>query len=163
MFKRSTSLALLPLFSPLIFLGSAFCQAKSATATCKDWTFFNTFSPSGINWKGTVVGSATQADGSIAGYVRQSNGAPKKYVDPNAAPPTDWTFLTKRNAFGVTVGSYRDANQYSHGLLLSGSSMKTLDYPGAIALPPAVVVSMVQRTDRAQRGYLLTNGAPHGL
>jgi hypothetical protein len=125
-------LALFPLFFSLIFVYPVFCQTQNTAATCTNWTLFNTFAASGINNRSVVVGAAPQSDGSIAGYVRYWNGAIRKYVDPNAAPPTDWTFLTKRNALGVTVGWYRDANQNAHGLLLSGSGMRTLDYPGAV-------------------------------
>jgi hypothetical protein len=126
--KPRFSTVLLLLFA--LLFASALCDGQ--TATCTNWTFFNTFNPSGINIWGTVVGSAQQSDGSIAGYVRYSNGGTKKYIDPNAAPPTNWTFLTKRNKYGVTVGWYRDGSQNAHGLLLSGSSFATLDYPGAI-------------------------------
>jgi hypothetical protein len=118
------------LITAFVFFTSIFGNAQ--TATCDHWTFFNSFAPSGINRWGTVVGSGPQSDGSFAGYVRYSNGATKKYVDPNAAPPTNWTFLTKRNANGVTVGWYRDAAQNAHGLLLSGSNFAKLDYPGEV-------------------------------
>ncbi len=47
----------------LLFFASAFCHAQ-ATATCDHWTFFISFSASGINrWK-TVVGTAPQSGGS---------------------------------------------------------------------------------------------------
>ena len=115
---------LLLLIAPLL--------SDAQTATCTNWTFFNGFSPSGINRWGTVVGSGQPSTGVIAGYIRYSNGATKTYIAPNAAPPTNWTFLTRRNKFGVTVGWYRDANQNAHGLVLSGSSTPTLDYPGSV-------------------------------
>ena len=115
---------LLLLIAPLL--------SDAQSATCTNWTFFNGFSPSGINRWGTVVGSGQQSTGVIAGYIRYSNGATKTYIAPNAAPPTNWTFLTKRNKYGVTVGWFRDANQNAHGLLLSGSSTTTVDYPGSI-------------------------------
>src|SRR6185437_5315225 len=118
-------------FAVLLLFASVLCHPQ--TATCTNWTFFNSFVPSGINRWGTVVGSsAQQRDGSIAGYVRYSNGTTKKYMDPNAAPPLNWTFLTKPNEYGVTVGYYRDPSQNNHGLLLSGSSFATLDYPGSV-------------------------------
>jgi hypothetical protein len=116
----------------LLMFSSIFTCAQTTKATCTNWKFFSTFTPSGINIWNTVVGSAVQSDNSIAGYVRYSNGGTKKYVDPNAAPPTNWTYFTKRNAAGATVGWYRDASQNAHGLLFSGSEFATLDYPGAV-------------------------------
>jgi hypothetical protein len=121
----------------LLLFSSIVLHSQTTKATCTNWKFFNTFTPSGINIWNTVVGSAQQPDGSIAGFVRYSNGGTNKYVDPSAAAPTGfayliWTFLTKRNSAGVTVGWYRDASQNAHGLFLSGSHFATLDYPGAV-------------------------------
>jgi len=42
------------------------------------------------------------------------------------APNASSTQFTRRNALGVTVGSYD-----SHGLVPSGTSLATVDYPGA--------------------------------
>jgi hypothetical protein len=125
MFSRMSIFAMF-----LLLFASLLCHAQTQTATCTNWKFFNVFSPSGINRWGTVVGSASgpQTGVATAGYVRYSNGATKKYVGPNAAQVT---FLARRNAAGVTVGSYVDVNSDYRGLLLSGSSMATLDYPGA--------------------------------
>src|SRR6266566_10091594 len=112
MFSRMSIFAMF-----LLLFASLLCHAQ--TATCTNWKFFTNVVPSGINRWGTVVGygSGQQSGAAIAGYVRYSNGATKEYVDPNAAQVT---LFSRRNAAGVTVGSYRDVNQYSHGLLLSG-------------------------------------------
>jgi len=112
----------------LLLFASLLCHAQ--TATCTNWKFFTNVWPSGINRWGTVVGygSGQQSGAAIAGYVRYSNGAVKTYVAPNSAT----TNLARRNQLGVTVGSYRDVNNFSHGLLLSGSSTATVDYPYAI-------------------------------
>ncbi|HEY3972921.1 MAG TPA: hypothetical protein VGM18_07940 [Candidatus Sulfotelmatobacter sp.] len=128
---RRTNVCLIIVFLFFLVFSSIFCLAQTTTtATCTDWQFFTTFTPSGINVSNTVVGSGQQSDGSIAGYIRYSDGETRKYVDPHAAPPTDWTYFNKINAGGVTVGWYRDANQSAHGLLFSGSSFATWDYPG---------------------------------
>ncbi|HZR55755.1 MAG TPA: hypothetical protein VFA74_02690 [Terriglobales bacterium] len=118
------------LFLTFMLLFVPFCLAQ--TATCTNWKFFNTVLPSGINDRGVVVGSIQQDNNVTAGVVRRANGSTRTFIDPNAAPPTDWTLLTRRNTLGLTVGWYRDANQYAHGLLLSGSRMATFDYPGAV-------------------------------
>jgi hypothetical protein len=138
MFSRMSIFAMF-----LLLFASLLCNAQ--TATCTHWTFFNGFSPSGINRWGTVVG-ATQAvffskavaagqsnDDSIAGIIRYANGDTETYIDPNSLP-TGVTLLTRRNKFGVTVGWYSvDVADDAHGLLLSGSTATTVDYPGAIA------------------------------
>jgi hypothetical protein len=74
-----------------------------------------------------VVGNGNTDATANVGFIRYSNGAVKTYVAPNSV----MTFLTRRNQLGVTVGYYRDVNYDSHGLLLSGSGMATVDYPGA--------------------------------
>jgi len=54
----------------LLLIAPLLCDAQ--TATCTNWTFFHSFSPSGINRWNTVVGSAQQSNGTIAGYIRYS-------------------------------------------------------------------------------------------
>ena len=112
---------------------SLICDAQ--TANCTNWKFFNlpasvaksTF-PMGINRWGTVVGYAQDATSccKFFGFIRYSNGNTKTYLFPH----TSLTLLSKRNALGVTVGSYAGAPD---GLVLSGSSTATVDYPGASA------------------------------
>lgn len=113
------------------------CEAQ--TATCINWEFFNLSSPAGlstiplgINRWGTVVGYAQSSDGSTAlGLLRYSNGTLKTYMAPNALR----TYLTRRNAQGVTVGWYADLNpaQDVQGVVVSGSNAVTVNYPGATA------------------------------
>jgi hypothetical protein len=124
MFSRMSIFAIF-----LLLFASLLCDAQ--TATCTHWTFFKGFSPSGINDLGIVVGAAQLSGGKIIGVIRYANGDTKTYTDPNAAPPLDWTLFTRSNVFGATVGWYRDASQNHHGLLFSGSTAKTVDYPGA--------------------------------
>ncbi len=107
----------------LLFFASAFCRAQT-TATCDHWTFFISFSASGINrWK-TVVGTAPQSGGRFTGYIGYANGAVKTYNFPVATQ----THFSKRNALGVTVGDI----DFSHGLVVTGSSAATVEYPGAM-------------------------------
>jgi hypothetical protein len=114
----------MPLFAMFLLLfASVLCGAQ--TATCTNWTFFSagtSTKPQGINRWGTVVGNATSADGStVFGFVRYSNGSIQKY--------SGMTF-GRRNAQGVTVGSAWNQGLLQ-GLVLSGSSTVTVDYPGA--------------------------------
>jgi len=53
------------------------------TATCDHWTFFKSFSPSGINRWNTVVGTGTLSDGSTVGFVRYSNASVATYKSPS--------------------------------------------------------------------------------
>jgi hypothetical protein len=120
-----------PVFSVFLLLfASAVCDAQ--TATCTNWKFFNLPSPwvgtypHAINRWGTVVGDTQSSDGStVLGFIRYSNGAIKTYSFPNSSE----TRLTKRNAPGVTVGFWGPTDY--HGIVLSGSSVATVNYPGA--------------------------------
>ena len=107
------------LIAVLVLSVSFFCHAQQ-TATCDRWTFFKSFSASGINRWNTVVGTGTLSD---VGFVRYSNGGVTTYKFPNAIQ----THFSKRNKFGVTVGDV----DFTHGLIVSGSSAATIDYPGA--------------------------------
>lgn len=119
----------------LLLFASAFCHAQ--TATCTNWKFFQVplpwtgGFPGGINRWGTIVGGADPAQppgsSTISGFVRYSNGGFKTYMAPNASQ----TFFERRNALGVTVGWYLDNSNHFHGLVFSGSSIATLDYPNA--------------------------------
>jgi hypothetical protein len=109
----------------LVFSASLLCQAQ-ATATCDNWTYFNTFTASGINNQGVVVGSAYVNFGWTA-YIREPNGTTHQYVAPNGG----WTQLARQNSNGVTVGSYYDSGGNAHGLVLFGSKAAALNFPGA--------------------------------
>lgn len=50
------------------------------------------------------------------------------------APNASRTYLTRRNAQGVTVGWYADQAQDVHGLVVSGCKAVTVDYPGAATI-----------------------------
>ncbi|HEV2699707.1 MAG TPA: hypothetical protein VGU90_17070 [Terriglobales bacterium] len=115
------------LIAVLVLSLSFFCHAQQ-TATCDHWTFFKSFSASGINQWNTVVGSATESGGTtglppVSGYTRWANAGVQKYKFPGATE----THFSKRNAAGVTVGDV----DFNHGLIVTGSSATTIDYPGA--------------------------------
>lgn len=110
-----------------MFSVSFFCNAQTK-ATCDHWTFFKSFPASGINQWNTVVGTATDSGDSsglppATGYIRWANGGVQKYNFPGATE----THFSKRNASGVTVGDV----DFDHGLIVTGSSATTIDYPGA--------------------------------
>jgi len=129
----------MPLVSVFLLLfAAALCDAQ--TATCTNWKYIHPTSPwlavvpGEINRWGTVVGSTYKSTGphgsSVTyGYIHYSNGTFKTYMAPNASD----TYFTRRNALGVTVGAYIDTTsvRHGHGLVLSGSNMVTVDYPGA--------------------------------
>src|SRR5437588_6169779 len=97
------------IFSVVLVFVSIFCAGQQ-TATCDHWTFFKSFSASGINRWNTVVGTGTLSDGSTVGFVRYSNGSVTTYKSPNATQ----THFSKRNKFGVTVGDI----DFTHGLVV---------------------------------------------
>lgn len=137
----------------LFFFTSILGHAQ--TATCDHWTFFKSFSASGINRWNTVVGSATQSGGipqfpPVAGYIRYSNGAVTKYTFPGATE----TRFSKRNASGVTVGDV----DFDHGLIVSGSSATTIDFPGA----PQTILTGVNKWNTMVGTYQYNDDADFG-
>ena len=90
-------------------------------------TTITSTSANGINQYQTIVGSAQDQTGTVFGFIRYSNGTFKRV----AVSGVYNTQLFRRNASGVTVGFYQSASGRKHGLLLSGSTLKTIDYPGA--------------------------------
>ena len=112
--------------------------SQAATATCTEWNFFDLPAPwapgslaRGINRWGTVVGYGFQnGSAKTLSFIRFKGGSVITYDFPNSSG----TFLSRRNRFGVTVGSYYDNNpsgQRAHGVVVSGNNSVTVDYPGA--------------------------------
>src|SRR5437764_1484020 len=84
-------------------------------------------SANGINQYQTIVGTAQDQTGTVFGFIRYSNGSFKRVAVPGAYN----TQLFRRNASGLTVGFYQTASGPKHGLLLAGSTITTIDFPGA--------------------------------
>jgi hypothetical protein len=81
----------------------------------------------GINKYNTIVGTAQDQSGTVFGFIRYSSGSFKRYAVPGAYN----TQFFHRSDSGATVGFYQSASGPKHGLLLSGSTLTTIDYPGA--------------------------------
>jgi hypothetical protein len=137
------------LIAVLVLSVSSFCHAQQ-TATCDHWTFFKSFSPSGIDQWNTVVGTGTLADGSTVGFIRYSNGGVTTYKFPSATQ----THFSKRNKFGVTVGDV----DFNHGLIVNGSSATTVDYPGA----PQTTLAGINKWDSMVGTYQYNDDADFG-
>lgn len=141
------------LITAFLFFTSILGQAQT-TATCDHWTFFKSFQASGINrWK-TVVGSAQDGDGTglppVSGYIRWANGGVQKYKFPGATE----THFSKRNAAGVTVGDV----DFDHGLIVTGSSATTIDYPRA----PQTILTGINKWDSMVGTYEYNDDADFG-
>src|SRR6266404_5159846 len=161
MFSRTSALGMF-----LLFFASILCQAQ--TATCTNWKFFNlpapwTSDPHGINRWGTVVGLAQDSNLVNYGYIRYSDGSFKTYMAPNA---TDTNFA-RRNALGVTVGFYVNTTATTprrRGLVVSGASTATVDYPGALHTNLTginywgTIVGEYNNQDGSRAGFKLKNG-----
>jgi uncharacterized membrane protein len=153
----------LPLSSMFLFLfASAFCDAQ--TATCTNWKFFSTGFSTAINRWGTVVGVTANL-----GFIRYSNGGFTTYGVPNSSQ----TSFSRRNALGITVGDYWDSAQsqklcsacpHNHGLVLSGSTALSVDYPGAHRTFLkginywGTIVGVYENSAGAADGFKLKNG-----
>jgi hypothetical protein len=142
------------LFSVVLVFASILC-ASQTKATCDHWTFFKSFSASGINRWSTVVGSAIESGDTtglppVSGYVRWANGAVQKYKFPGATE----THFSKRSASGVTVGDV----DFNHGLIVSGSSATTIDYPGA----PQTILTGINKWDSMVGTYQYNDDADFG-
>src|SRR5437764_8105576 len=142
------------LFSIVLVFASIFCAGQT-NATCDHWTFFKSFSASGINQWNTVVGSATESGGipqfpPVSGYIRWANGGVQKYKFPGATE----TRFSKRNVSGVIVGDI----DFNHGLILTGSSATTIDYPGA----PQTILTGINKWDSMVGTYQYNDDADFG-
>jgi len=137
------------LIAVVVLSVSFFCHAQQ-TATCDHWTFFKSISASGINRWNTVVGSGTLSGGSTVGFVRYSNGGVTTYKFPNATQ----THFSKRNASGVTVGDV----DFNHGLIVSGFSAATIDYPGA----PQTILTGINKWNTMVGTYQYNDDADFG-
>ena len=73
-----------------------------------------------------MVGWASRA-GRRYGYVQYPNGTFTTYMAPNAVD----TVFFHRNSQGITVGLTTTTQYHNHGLVVSGSSTASVDYPGA--------------------------------
>ena len=133
----------------VLVLSVSFCHAQQK-ATCDHWTFFKTFSASGINQWNTVVGTGTLADGSTGGFIRYSNGGVTTYKYPNSGA----TSFSKRNKDGVTVGNV----DFNYGLIVTGSSATTIDYPGA----PQTMLTGINKWDSMVGSYQYNDDADFG-
>ena len=141
-------------FSGVIVFASILCAGQTK-ATCDHWTFFKSFSASGINQWNTVVGAATESGGTpqfppVSGYIRWANGGVQKYKFPGATE----TRFSKRNAAGVIVGNV----DFNHGLIVTGSSATTIDYPGA----PQTILTGINRWDSMVGAYQYSDDADFG-
>jgi hypothetical protein len=118
--------------------------------------------PSGINRWGTVVGETYDAAQNTRGFVRYSDGSSKTYAAPNSS----FTSLSRRNAQGVTVGTYRDTSSahHYHGIVVYSSSTATVNYPGASDTFLnginywGSIVGMYYDSARNSHGFELKNG-----
>jgi hypothetical protein len=142
------------LFSIVLVFASILCVGQTK-ATCDHWTFFKNFSASGINQWNTVVGSATESGGipqfpPVSGYIRWANGGVQKYKFPGATE----TRFSKRNASGVSVGDV----DFNHGLIVTGSSATTIDYPGA----PQTILTGINKWDSMVGSYQYNDDADFG-
>lgn len=116
-----------------IFLTAAFSPAQ--IAQCTNWTTFKMPSPwirtlpTGINRYNTVVGYTYDPGQNTEGFIHYPDGSFKLYKAPNSAG----TQLTRRNAQGVSIGTYWDTTSahHKHGIVVYSSSSATVNYPGA--------------------------------
>lgn len=117
------------IFTPCSAQTKASCQFHSLTAP--NGSSFGMMQ--GINDYGTVVGSAAKAGapGQFVGATVYSSGGTSFYSVPNSYN----TSFSKRNDSGIVVGAYTDNNypqNNSHGIVLHGSTLVKINYPGAI-------------------------------
>jgi hypothetical protein len=109
--------------------------SPAQTATCTNWKTFNLPSPwirtlaDGINKYSTVVGYTYDPGQNTEGFIHYPDGSFKLYKAPNSAG----TQLSRRNAQGVSIGTYWDTTSahHKHGIVVYSSSSATVNYPGA--------------------------------
>lgn len=90
----------------------------SCTFTLFDFGGDSGAQPTGVNRWHNVVGNST-----VAPFIRFSDGRIQ------ALPFTG--FVGKRNAFGVTVGTFSTSDNHTHGFIQNGAQRTIVDFPGA--------------------------------
>lgn len=90
----------------------------SCTFTLFDFGGDTGAQPSGINRWHNVVGNST-----VAPFIRFGDGRIQ------ALPFTG--VVGKRNAFGVTVGTFSTSDNHTHGFIQNGTQRTVVDFPGA--------------------------------
>jgi uncharacterized membrane protein len=113
-FLRFAIMALLSA-SPVVTLAQT---PASCTFTLFDFGGDSGAQPTGVNRWGNVVGNSA-----VGPFIRFTDGRIQKLPFGG--------FLGKRNAFGVTVGTFSTADNHTHGFVQKGSQRTTVDFPGA--------------------------------
>jgi hypothetical protein len=90
----------------------------SCTFTLFDFGGDQGAQPTGINRWHNVVGNSA-----VGPFIRFSDGRIQKL------PFTG--FVGKRNAFGVTVGTFSTTDNHTHGFIQNGTQRTVIDFPGA--------------------------------
>ncbi|HET6935715.1 MAG TPA: hypothetical protein VFI72_12805 [Candidatus Angelobacter sp.] len=110
----------LSLFSLLSLLSTATLAqtAASCTFTLFDFGGDTGAQPSGVNRWGNVVGNSTAGP-----FIRFSDGRIQKLPFIG--------FVGKRNASGITVGSFSTSDNHTHGFIQNGTQRTVVDFPGA--------------------------------
>lgn len=116
MHVRFLRFAILGLLSLLSTVALAQTPA-SCTFTLFDFGGDSGAQPTGINRWHNVVGNST-----VAPFIRFSDGRIQKLP---------FGFVGKRNAFGVTVGTFSTVDNHTHGFIQNGAQRTIVDFPGA--------------------------------
>jgi hypothetical protein len=149
-----------------IFLAATLSQGQ--TASCSTWTTFNLPSPwirtmpGGINRYATVVGSTYDPGQNTEGFIHYPDGSFKLYKAPNSGG----TEFSRRNAQGVSVGTYWDTTSahHKHGIVVYKSSSANVNYPGATDTYATgidkwgSIVGFYLDASKQYQGYELKNG-----
>jgi len=90
----------------------------SCTFTLFDFGGDSGAQPSGVNRWGNVVGNSA-----VGPFIRFTDGQIQKLNFVGS--------VGKRNAFGVTVGSFSTADNHTHGFIQNGAQRTIVDFPGA--------------------------------
>jgi len=146
----------------LMFAGGAVAQ----TADCT-FTYFTLPSPyyatipNGINRYGNIVGNAWSKLGQTSqAFIRYSDGSFKTFT-LNGNLPTEFQ---RRNASGVTVGSFRAPSGRTHGLVYHNGATRMVDYPNAANTwlmginMYGTIVGYYRDADGRAQGFKLKNG-----
>ena len=123
---RSRQQSVFLLAACVLFFGRQMLLAREVTfeiVTTFDYPGALETSPSGINDRGTVVGSFENELFQIQSFVRYADGT---FSDPIVYPNAQSTYLSDLNNTGTMCGSYLLDGNY-HGFFLSGSTFTNFD------------------------------------
>ncbi len=114
---------------------------------------------SGLNAAGAYVGTYFGVDGAATGYVALPQAFALSKVAIPASYTKYWSVIYAVNNAGVMVGGWNDASGNTHGMMISGGQVTTIDDPDGVQ---TVLLGINSKNQIVGSAYD-SQGNPHGF